>query len=99
MEIRITSIQTDESGHENPYVAISHFRWLNESNDNTGTVSRIALYNWITENDGVAYIKDDNENKIKLLAEVSNNGDKYVKTVIDNAAFDILLSLVECDSY
>lgn len=99
MEIRITSIQTDENIHENPYVAISHFRWLNENNDNTGTVSRVALYNWISENDGVAYIKDDNGNKIKLLAELSEAGNKYVKTATDNLAFDILLSLVECDSY
>lgn len=96
MSIRITCIEKDRGNHENPYVAISYLSWVNEADKKTGRISRAAMYDWIVNENGEAYVKDYYGNKASLIGAISPAGTKYVKTRADNVVSDNLLKLPEC---
>lgn len=96
MAIRITCINKNSGNHESPLVAISHLGWVEEGTSNSGKNTRLEIYDWIKEKNGVAYVKDSLGNKAYLMTAVSARGNKYVKTVADETKTDNLLSLVEC---
>jgi len=95
MSVRITCISKDNGNHENPYVAITSFTWVNESTNATGASSREQIYDWVKDG-GYGYVKDVQGNTVRLIAELSPNGNKYVKTNPDNVMSDNLLTLPEC---
>ena len=96
MAIRIICIKKDNGNHENPYVAITSLNWINESTGNKGTISRIGLYDWIKDDKGVAYVKDNIGNRANILPMLSSAGNKYVKTQADSTTSDNLLKLPQC---
>ena len=97
MAVRIICIKKDEGKYENPYVAIDHFEWINERINVKGITDRSKIHDWIKEEDGEAYIIDENGNKIHLIPAISPQGHKYVKTVNDETVTDCLLLLPVCD--
>jgi len=96
MAVRIICIKTDTKPHHNPYVAIDSLEWINERINVKGLTERAKLYDWIKNEDGEAYIIDNNGNKTSLIPAVCPDGNKYVKTVTDESEPDYLLGLPEC---
>lgn len=96
MAVRILSIKTDETPHDNPYVAIDSLEWINERINVKGLTDRAKLYDWIKNEAGEAYIIDSKGNKTCLIPALCPQGNKYVKTVDDESEADLLLTLPEC---
>lgn len=96
MAVRITCIKKDGGNHENPFVAISSFTWKNESTGETGSSTRLTMYDWIVNDKGVAYVQDSSGNKANLRGAITDKGTKYVKTYADSVTTDNLLKLPEC---
>jgi hypothetical protein len=97
MAVRIICIKKDEGNHENPYVAIDHLEWINERINVKGITDRTKIHDWIKEENGEAYIIDRGGNKTYLIPAVTPQGNKYVKTVDDEAIEDSLLLLPMCE--
>ncbi|MDN3584383.1 DUF3892 domain-containing protein [Mucilaginibacter flavus] len=95
MSVKITCIKKDNGNHENPYVAIKSMTWISEDDQKTGTSSREEMYDFVKKG-GEAYVKDSVGNKAKLVAQTTDKGTKYVKTVADDVTSDNLLKLKEC---
>ncbi len=97
MSIRITCITKAGGDHENPYVAISKFKWENLSFSNDrGIYTREEMYDFV-KNGGEAWVYDRFGNmRAKLIALKSLRGAKYVKTEADFTTNDNLLKLEEC---
>lgn len=95
MSVKITCIKKDNGNHENPYVAIMSMKWLDEADQKSGTSTREEMYKFVKDG-GLAYVKDAAGNEAKLLAETTDKGTKYVKTVADDVKSDNLLKLKEC---
>jgi hypothetical protein len=96
MAVRIICIKKDQGKYENPYVAIDHFEWVNERINVKGVTDRSKIHDWIKDEDGEAYIIDQDGNKIYLIPAICPKGNKYVKTA-DDAAKDDLLLLPLCE--
>ncbi|MDF2432114.1 MAG: hypothetical protein JWP44_1745 [Mucilaginibacter sp.] len=95
MAVRVICIKKDEGNYENPYLAIDYLEWVNERINVNGITDRTKIYDWIKNEDGEAYIIDKYGNKMCLVAEVSPQGNKYVRTTKDELA-DCLLLLPDC---
>ena len=95
MAVRIVCIKKEDGIYQNPYLAIDHFEWVNERINVYGITDRSKIHDWIKNEDGEAYIIDENGNKIYLVPAVCPEGNKYVKTTDDETA-DCLLLLPEC---
>jgi hypothetical protein len=93
MAIRATCINKAGGYHENPYVAISHLGWVNESSAETGRSTRLEMFDWVRG--GEAY-GEAGTARARVITAVSPNGTKYVKTEADRAKADNLLKLPEC---
>jgi len=96
MTVRITCIKKDSGDHENHYTAISTLNWINEDTRQTGSTSRLDMYDYVVNKGGSAYVKDIYGNKAYLIGEISSKGTKFVKTRADNVVSDNLLKLPEC---
>jgi hypothetical protein len=97
MAVRIICIKKDEGKYENPYIAIDHLEWINERINVKGITDRSKIHDWIKDEDGEAYIIDPYGNKTFLIPAITPNGNKYVKTVMDETVPDCLLLLPACD--
>ena len=95
MAVRITCINKDNGYHENPYVAISHLNWVNETTGETGRSTRDQVYDFVVNQHGEAYVTAGSA-RARLIGEVSSRGTRYVKTVADSTDRDNLLKLPEC---
>ena len=95
MSVSVTCIRKDKGNHENPYVAINSFGWINESTGAKGSSTREQMYDWVLGG-GYGYVKDPKGNTARLIASVTQTGTRYVKTVPDNVLSDNLLKLPEC---
>lgn len=96
MAVRITCISKANGDHENPHVAISSLGWINEENNNRGTSTRLEMYDWIKEKSGVAYVRDNAGNQVRVGTAETPRGTKYVRTYRDKVWTDNLLALPEC---
>ena len=94
MAVRITCINKDGGYHENPYVAISHLNWVNESGK-VGRSTREAMYVFVEEQGGHAYVQSGGS-RARLAGAVSPRGTRYVKTEANSVEHDNLLKLPEC---
>ncbi len=97
MAVRIVCIKKDEGSSDNPYLAIDYFEWVNERINVNGVTDRTQIYDWIKDSNGEAYITDAAGNKTYLIPAISPQGNKYVKTVIDETIPDDLLLLPLCE--
>ena len=96
MSIRITCISKDNGNHENPHAAISSLGWTNEQTGETGSSSRLQMYDWIKDQNGVAYVRDAKGNQARVGTAETDRGTKYVRTYSDKVWTDNLLALPEC---
>ena len=95
MAIRIICINKANGLHENPYVAISHLGWQNDSTGQSGRSTREEIYAWIKDQGGEAYVQAGNA-RAEVITAVSSRGTRYVKTRADSTERDNLLKLPEC---
>jgi len=96
MAIRITCINKSGGYHADPHHAISHLGWKNDESGNTGKSTRLEIYDWIKEKNGVAYVVDRFGNKAYVGTRENASGTKYLQTYADRVWTDNLLSLPEC---
>lgn len=97
MAVKVTCINKDDGNHHNPYLAITHLGWLNETNAEHGKCTRLEMYDFIKNKGGLAYVTDPRDgSKAYLEALVTENGTQYVRTKPNDTGRDNLLSLMEC---
>lgn len=96
MSVLITCINKASGNHENPHVAISFLEWTNESSGEKGRSSRIEIFDWIKNRGGIAYVRDNVGNQVRIGTAITLRGTKYVRTYSDGTWTDNLLSLREC---
>jgi hypothetical protein len=97
MSIRITCIKKSGGYHEDPHHAISTLDWVNESNGNTGRNTRIEIYDWIKNQNGIAYVQDLRGNRANVGTREHSNGTRFLQTYSDRVWTDNLLALPECN--
>ncbi|KQK26581.1 hypothetical protein AR438_04845 [Chryseobacterium aquaticum] len=95
MAIRITCINKDNGYHQNPNLAITHLGWIGEDGKSNKS-TRLEIYDWIKNQNGIAYVTDYFGNKVNVFTAETINGTKYLKTAADNTTTNNLLSLPEC---
>jgi hypothetical protein len=96
MSIRITCIKKSNGYHEDPHHAISELGWTSEQTNETGRSTRLEMYDWIKNQNGVAFVADARGNKARVGGREHANGTKYVQTYADRIWTDNLLALPEC---
>jgi len=96
MAIRITCINKSGGYHADPHHAISHLGWRNDQTGDTGRSTRLEIYDWIKEKNGVAFVLDRLGNKAYVGTRENTNGTKFLQTYADRVWTDNLLSLPEC---
>jgi hypothetical protein len=96
MSIRITCINKSGGYHADPHHAISDLGWVNEETGKTGKSTRLVVYDWIENQNGVAYVQDSAGNRARVGTREHSNGTKYLQTYADQVWTDNLLSLTEC---
>jgi len=95
MSVRIISLKKDGKPHENPYLSIDYFEWINERIKVNGIIDRAEICDWLRNGKGEAYIIDDAGHKYNLIPVISPDGNKYVVTETDKEASDALFLLPE----
>ncbi len=95
MAVRIICINKDNGNHQNPHEGIEYFGWVNEQTRATGKSSRAEMVQFLTQQGGQAYVKD-NIGNIAYIGVVQNHGFPYLRTYADGKWSDNLLSLGEC---
>lgn len=96
MAVRITCINKSNGYHEDLHHAISDLGWINDENNETGKSSRLQLYDWIKNKNGVAYVRDSRGNQARVGTREHANGTKFLQTYADGVWTDNLLALTEC---
>jgi hypothetical protein len=96
LAVRITCINKEGGYHDDPHHAIAYLRWVNEDTRETGKSSRLQVYDWLKDKNGVAYVLDRFGNKACLYPRKNAAGTKFVQTYADRVWTDNLLSLPEC---
>ncbi len=95
MAVRITCINKANGFHEDPYVAIQTLGWVNEQTGAMGKSSREAMYDFVVNQRGSAYVTAGAV-RAELIGLISPHGTRYVKTRTDSTDRDNLLKLPEC---
>lgn len=98
MGIRITCINKSNRFHADPHHAIESVGWLNDQTGETGKSTREAVYNWIKNEDGAAYVLDSRNNRARVGTRENAYGTKFLQTYADQVWTDNLLALPECRS-
>ncbi len=96
MAIRIVCINKSGGWHADPHHAISHLGWRNEETGEAGKNTRLEIYDWIKNKNGIAYVLDSRGNKAYVGVRENQYGTKYVQTYADQVWTDNLLALPEC---
>lgn len=96
MAIRITCINKSGGDHQDPHHAISDLGWVNDQDGVPGKSTRLQVYDWIKNQNGVAYVTDRYGNRVNVGTREHANGTKYLQTYADQVWTDNLLSLPEC---
>ena len=93
--IRVTCINKDGGDHDDPYEAITHLGWVNESTQENGKYTLSEMIDFLEDNNS-AYVKDIYGNRANLVVRLSQHNNKYVRTISDGFYSDNLLKLMEC---
>ena len=96
MAIRIVCINKQGGYHEDPHHAISDLGWIEDGTGKNGKSSREVIYDWIKNQNGVAYVRDSRGNQARVGTREHTNGVKFVQTYADRVWTDNLLALPEC---
>jgi hypothetical protein len=92
----VTCIAKSGGDHENPHAAISSLGWINEETNESGSSTRLEMYDWIKNKSGVAYVRDARGNQVRVGGAETARGTEYVRTYADGIWTDNLLALPEC---
>ncbi len=93
--VRITCINKDGGNHQNPYLGITNFGWINPQTNASGNSTRQEMVDFLNKNPKSAYVQDSNGHLV--YCEVRDRyGNPYVATVADGRETNNLLSLMEC---
>jgi hypothetical protein len=98
MSVRVNCISKSGGNHEDPHHAIENLGWTNDQSGQTGNSTRIQMYEWIKNHQGVAYVADAWGNKAFVGTRENSRGTKYVQTYADKVWTDNLLALPECSN-
>lgn len=96
MSIRITCINKSGGDHQDQHHAISNLGWIEDGTGKTDKSARLQIYNWLKNDNGVAYVQDWLGNKAYLYPRENSHGTQFVQTRADDVWTDNLLSLPEC---
>ena len=96
MSVRIHCINKSGGHHQNPHEAIEYLGWIKEETNETARSTRLEVYKFVTEQNGVAFVRDSYGNVAYLRGNISAAGNPYVQTVADGKWTDNLLALPEC---
>lgn len=96
MPIRITCINKSGGYHQDPHHAISNLGWIEDGTGKTDKSTRLQIYNWLKNDNGIAYVQDWRGNKAYLYPRENAYGTQFVQTYADNVWTDNLLALPEC---
>jgi hypothetical protein len=96
--IRITCINKSGGYHADPHHAISNLGWVEDVTGKTGKSTRLEIYDWIKNQNGVAYTLDSRSNRANIGTRENASGTKYLQTYADKVWTDNLLALPECRS-
>jgi|GEM_PF-1453552 len=92
--IKIIAIRKDENFHgDEPHLGVTAFKWVNEQDQTTGETSLRAMYDWIVNKKGKAFIRDSQGNQVFIFGAISNTtGQQYLRAAQDGRWTDDLLS-------
>ncbi len=96
MSIRVTCINKSGGYHADPHHAIERLGWVEDGTGRVGRNTRIELYEWVKNQNGVAYVRDSRGNKALVRARENARGIKFLQTYADGVWSDNLLALPEC---
>jgi len=96
MAIRIRCIKKSGGYHEDPHHAIESVGWTNEETGERNTSTRLQVYDWITKQNGKAYVTDRLGNRAYVGTREDAYCTKFLETYADQVWTDNLLSLPEC---
>jgi Protein of unknown function (DUF3892) len=96
MAIRITCIRKSGGYHQDPHHAIEDLGWTDESTGERKTSTRLQVYDWIKNQNGVAYVTDRIGNRAYVGTRENAHSTKFLQTYADQVWTDNLLSLPEC---
>jgi hypothetical protein len=95
MAVKITCIKKQGGYHEDPHHAIESVRWIDPASGESGSNTRIEMYDWIKLKNGEAYVSDG-VRVAYVGARLSPSGTKYIQTYADGRWSNNLLALPEC---
>jgi hypothetical protein len=95
MAVRIIAIRKAGGHHDDPHEAISHYKWLNESNGNSDIMPRPDMVDWILTKNGRAYVSSQ-EGTVYCEVKKSPRGTLFLQTTTDSRSSNNLLNLPEC---
>lgn len=96
MSVKITCINKAFGAHADPHSAIVSLGWINDVDGKKGKSTREQLYEWLKNQNGVAYVVDQYGNKTYVFPRENVHGTKFVQTAADRVWTNNLLSLPEC---
>lgn len=94
MSVRIIGVRKPSGNIQNPLEAISHYRWVNESNNESGISTRPVMVDWV-ESGNKAYVSSA-EGTVDCFVNQSAAGTKFLQTNADSRSSNNLLNLPEC---
>ena len=92
-EIEITGIRKDNGNHENPFEAVSHYRWIQHSTGKGRISPRQTVVSWAE--DGIDAYVERVKPRAYCFVNTSRNGTKFLQTKPDATEENNLLKLPE----
>jgi hypothetical protein len=93
-EIEITGIRKDNGNHENPYEAVSHYRWVQHGTNNGGITPRETVVAWLDKDNIKAYVERVRP-RAYCFINISRYGTRFLQTRADETDQNNLLKLPE----
>lgn len=94
MTVQITGIRKDYGNHYNRHEAVSHYRWVDPSDNSTGIATRQGMVGYL-EAGNTAYVVGNDGQKAYCYVNVSAAGTRFLQTQSDGKWSDNLLNLPE----
>lgn len=96
MTIRIVCITKQTQDETNSPLSITELGGVNEQTGNLQFYRREELYEIVKKEGNHVYINDILGNKLKIMADVSASGEKYVRASLNDDRVDDILKLSSC---
>ena len=95
MAVRITAVKPKVLPTEliAAHAAMESFTWINEQTQQTGETPREAMYDWIVNKKGRAYVKNANGDSVFIFGALTPTGTPYIRTAEGGKWTDLLIGL------